>query len=169
MEIKNVDLVALNKAAMLIQEHASLGYNFIKVARRKSEIDSVEYVLKNLGYTFSQRKIESGYSILEIGFAKPQQGPYIFVPINILTAVEAKQLAEQNETNRQVLDDIGNRLEKENKETLVYKADEINLNSGLLKFLAERKVKVYEDGDEFKVYLKDYFYRYTNEEVLNNS
>lgn len=75
-----------------------------------------------------------------------------------MTAVEAKQLAEQNEDNRKVLDDISNCLEKENKETLVYKADEINLNSGLLKFLAERKVKVYQDGDEVKVCLKDYFY-----------
>lgn len=107
--------------------------------------------------------------MLIIGFAKPQQGPYIFAPIKILTAVEAKQLAEQNEDNRKVLDDISNRLEEENKETLVYKADEINLNSGLLKFLAERKVKVYQDGDEVKVCLKDYFYWYTNEEVLNNS
>ena len=157
MEIKNVDLVALNKAAMLIQEHASLGYNLIKVAWTRTEIENVEPVLRNLGYIVGQRRI-GGYSMLRIGFAKPQQGPYIFTPINILTAVEAKQLAEQNETNRQVLDDISNRLEEENKETLVYKADEINLNSGLLKFLSERKVKVYEDGDEVKVYLKDYFY-----------
>lgn len=37
MEIKNVDLVALNKAAMLIQEHASLGYNLIKVAWTRAE------------------------------------------------------------------------------------------------------------------------------------
>lgn len=157
MELKNVDLVTLNKAAMLIQEHASLGYNLIKVVWTKAEIESVEYVLKNLGYVVSQRRI-GGYSMLIIGFAKPQQGPYIFAPIKILTAVEAKQLAEQNEDNRKVLDDISNRLEKENKETLVYKADEINLNSGLLKFLAERKVKVYQDGDEVKVCLKDYFY-----------
>ena len=157
MELKNVDLVTLNKAAMLIQEHASLGYNLIKVVWTKAEIESVEYVLKNLGYVVSQRRI-GGYSMLIIGFAKPQQGPYIFAPIKILTAVEAKQLAEQNEDNRKVLDDISNRLEEEDKETLVYKADEINLNSGLLKFLSERKVKVYEDGDEVKVYLKDYFY-----------
>lgn len=157
MELKNVDLAALNKAAMLIQEHASLGYNLIKVVWTKAEIESVEYVLKNLGYVVGQRRI-GGYSMLKIGFVKPQQGPYIFVPINILTAVEAKQLAEQNEANLQVLDDISNRLEKENKETLVYKANEINLNGGLLKFLAERKVKVYQDGDEVKVYLKDYFY-----------
>lgn len=119
MEIKNVDLVALNKAAMLIQEHASLGYNLIKVSWTRAEIENVEPVLRNLGYTVGQRRIRD-YSMLRIGFAKPQQGPYIFVPINILTAVEAKQLAEQNETNRQVLDDISNRLEKENKETLVY-------------------------------------------------
>lgn len=163
MELKNVDLVTLNKAAMLIQEHASLGYNLIKVVWTKAEIESVEYVLKNLGYIVNKRKIKSttigpDYLMLKIVFTKPQQGPYIFVPIKVLTAVEAKQLAEQNETNRQVLDDIGNRLEEENKETLVYKADEINLNSGLLKFLAERKVKVYKDGNEVKVYLKDYFY-----------
>lgn len=157
MELKNVDLVTLNKAAMLIQEHASLGYNLIKVVWTKAEIESVEYVLKNLGYVVSQRRI-GGYSMLRIGFAKLQQGPYIFAPIKILTAVEAKQLAEQNEDNRKVLDDISNRLEKENKETLVYKVNEINLNGGLLKFLAERKVKVYQDGDEVKVYLKDYFY-----------
>lgn len=157
MEIKNVDLVALNKAAMLIQEHASLGYNLIKVAWTRAEIENVEPVLRNLGYIVGSRRI-GGYSMLIIGFAKPQQGPYIFAPIKILTAVEAKQLAEQNEDNRKVLDDISNRLEEENKETLVYKADEINLNSGLLKFLAERKVKVYQDGDEVKVYLKDYFY-----------
>lgn len=119
MELKNVDLVTLNKAAMLIQEHASLGYNLIKVVWTKAEIESVEYVLKNLGYVVSQRRI-GGYSMLRIGFAKPQQGPYIFAPIKILTAVEAKQLAEQNEDNRKVLDDISNRLEKENKETLVY-------------------------------------------------
>lgn len=157
MEIKNVDLVALNKAAMLIQEHASLGYNLIKVAWTRAEIENVESVLRNLGYTVSHRRIQD-YSLLTIGFAKPQQGPYIFAPINILTAVEAKQLAEQNEANRKVLDDISNRLEEESKETLVYKADKINLNSGLLKFLSERKVKVYQDGDEVKVYLKDYFY-----------
>lgn len=50
MEIKNVDLVALNKAAMLIQEHASLGYNLIKVAWTRAEIENVEPVLRNLGY-----------------------------------------------------------------------------------------------------------------------
>lgn len=163
MELKNVDLVTLNKAAMLIQEHASLGYNLIKVVWTKAEIESVEYVLKNLGYIVNKRKIKSttigpDYLMLKIVFTKPQQGPYIFVPIKVLTAVEAKQLAEQNEANCKVLDDISNRLEEENKETLVYKADEINLNSGLLNFLSERKVKVYEDGDEVKVYLKDYFY-----------
>ena len=157
MELKNVDLVTLNKAAMLIQEHASLGYNLIKVVWTKAEIESIEYVLKNLGYAVGQRRIRD-YSMLRIGFAKPQQGPYIFTPIKILTAVEAKQLAEQNEDNRKVLDDISNRLEEDNKETLVYKANEINLNSGLLKFLSERKVKVYQDGDEVKVCLKDYFY-----------
>lgn len=157
MEMKNVDLVALNKAAMLIEEHASLGYNLIKVAWTIAEVENVESILRNLGYTVSHRRIQD-YSLLTIGFSKPQQGPYIFVPINILTAVEAKQLSEQNEANRQVLDDISNRLEEESKETLVYKADKINLNSGLLKFLSERKVKVYQDGDEVKVYLKDYFY-----------
>lgn len=167
MELKNVDLVTLNKAAMLIQEHASLGYNLIKVVWTKAEIESVEYVLKNLGYIVNKRKIKSttigpDYLMLKIVFIKPQQGPYIFVPIKVLTAVEAKQLAEQNEANCKVLDDISNRLEKENKETLVYKVNEINLNGGLLKFLAERKVKVYQDGDEVKVYLKDYFYWYTN-------
>ena len=156
MELKNVDLVALNKAAMLIQEHASLGYNFIKVARRKSEIDSVEYVLKNLGYTFSQRKIESGYSILEIGFAKPQQGPYIFVPINILTAVEAKQLAIQSKNNSQVLKDIRIYLEH-GKETITYKVNDINLNSSLLNFLAEKHVKVHHDGDKVKINLTGYW------------
>ena len=163
MELKNVDLVTLNKAAMLIQEHASLGNNLIKVVWTKAEIESVEYVLKNLGYIVNKRKIKSttigpDYLILKIVFTKPQQGPCIFVPIKVLTAVEAKQLAEQNEANCKVLDDISNRLEKENKETLVYKVNEINLNGGLLKFLAERKVKVYQDGDEVKVYLKDYFY-----------
>lgn len=163
MELKNVDLVTLNKAAMLIQEHASLGYNLIKVVWTKAEIESVEYVLKNLGYIVNKRKIKSttigpDYLMLKIVFTKPQQGPYIFVPIKVLTAVEAKQLAEQNEANCKVLDDISNRLEEENKETLVYKADEINLNSGLLNFLSERKVKVYQDGNEVKVYLKDYFY-----------
>ena len=157
MEIKNVDLVALNKAAILIQEHASLGYNLIKVVWTKAEIENVEPVLRNLGYAVGQRRIRD-YSMLRIGFAKPQQGPYIFTPIKILTAVEAKQLAEQNEDNRKVLDDISNRLEEDNKETLIYKANEINLNSGLLKFLSERKVKVYQNGDEVKVYLKDYFY-----------
>lgn len=157
MEMKNVDLVTLNKAAMLIEEHASLGYNLIKVAWTRAEVENVESILRNLGYVVGQRRI-GGYSMLTIGFANPQQGPYIFAPINILTAVEAKRLAEQNEANRQVLEDISNRLEEENKETLVYKADEINLNSGLLKFLSERKVKVYQDGNEVKVYLKDYFY-----------
>lgn len=155
MEIKNVDLVALNKAAMLIQEHASLGYNLIKVAWTRAEIENVEPVLRNLGYIVGQRRI-GGYSMLRIGFAKPQQGPYIFAPIKILTAVEAKQLAEQNEDNRKVLDDISNYLEH-GKETITYKVNDINLNSSLLNFLAEKHVKVHYDGDKVKINLKGYW------------
>lgn len=162
MELKNVDLVALNKAAMLIQEDASLGYNLIKIILEKDEIDNTEYILKNLGYIVNKRKIKSttigpDYFMVEIGFAKPQQGPYIFAPINILTAVEAKQLSEQNEANRQVIDDISNSLEKGIKETLIYNVDEINLNNSLLEFFKMRHVKVFQDGDKIMVYIKDYF------------
>ncbi|MBE7391563.1 hypothetical protein ING78_04390 [Ligilactobacillus salivarius] len=155
MELKNVDLAILNEIAIKIQTSASMGFDYtgLKINCNQVELRNIKLLLKNLGY-----EIVSAASILMIYFRFPQRGSYISTPIKILTAVDAYQLAEQNETNCQVLDDISNRLEKENKETLVYKANEINLNGGLLKFLAERKVKVYQDGDEVKVCLKDYFY-----------
>lgn len=156
MELKNVDLVALNKVAMIIQEDASLGYNLIKIVLEKDEIDNAEYTLKNLGYIVNKRKIKSiptgpDYFMVEIGFAKPQQGPYIFSPINILTAVEAKQLSEQNKANRQVVYNISNSLEKGIKETLIYNVDEINLNNSLLEFFKMGHFKVFQYGDKVMV------------------
>lgn len=160
MELKNVDLAILSKAAMLIQEYASLGYNFVETIWEKDKVDNIESYLKNLGYNIDIKrlKIDSSvsFSILKINFEKPQQGPYIFVPINILTAVEAKQLAIQNKNNSQFLKDIRNCLEQ-GKETLTYKVNDINLNSSLLNLLAEKHVRVYQDGNEVNVCIKDYW------------
>lgn len=160
MEIKNVDLAALNKAAMLIQEYASLGYDFVETVWEKDKVENIESYLKNLGYNIGIKKLKIASSvpflILKINFEKPQQGPYIFVPINILTAVEAKQLAIQNKNNSQFLKDIRNCLEQ-GKETLTYKVNDINLNSSLLNLLAEKHVRVYQDGNEVNVCIKDYW------------
>ena len=160
MELKNVDLASLNKAAMLIQEYASLGYDFVETVWEKDKVENIESYLKNLGYNISIKrlKIDSSvpFSILKINFEKPQQGPYIFVPINILTAVEAKQLAIQNKNNSQFLKDIRNCLEQ-GKETLTYKINDINLNSSLLNLLAEKYVRVYQDGDKVKINVKGYW------------
>lgn len=158
MELKDVDLAALNKAAMLIQEYASLGYDFVETVWEKDKVENIDSCLKNLGYNIDIKKlkIDSSFSILKISFEKPQQGPYIFVPINILTAVEAKQLAIQNKNNSQFLKDIRNCLEQ-GKETLTYKVNDINLNSSLLNLLAEKHVRVYQDGNEVNVCIKDYW------------
>ena len=41
-ELKNVDLAALNKAAMLIQEYASLGYDFVETVWEKDKVENIE-------------------------------------------------------------------------------------------------------------------------------
>lgn len=158
MELKNVDLAALNKAAMLIQEYASLGYDFVETVWEKDKVENIDPCLKNLGYNIDTKKlkIDPSFSILKISFKKPQQGPYVFTPINILTAVEAKQLAIQSKNNSQALKDIRNYLEH-GKETITYKVNDINLNSSLLNYLAEKNVGVYQDGDKVKINLKGYW------------
>lgn len=157
-ELKNVDLAALNKAAMLIQEYASLGYDFVETVWEKDKVENIDPCLKNLGYNIDTKKlkIDPSFSIFKISFEKPQQGPYIFTPINILTAVEAKQLAIQSKNNSKVLKDIRIYLEH-GKETITYKVNDINLNSSLLNFLAEKHVKVHYDGDKVKINLKGYW------------
>ena len=157
-ELKNVDLAALNKAAMLIQEYASLGYDFVETVWEKDKVENIDPCLKNLGYNIDTKKlkIDFSFSIFKISFEKPQQGPYIFAPINILTAVEAKQLAIQSKNNSQVLKDIRIYLEY-GKETITYKVNDINLNSSLLNFLAEKHVKVHHDGDKVKINLTGYW------------
>ena len=158
MELKNIDLAALNKAAILIQEYASLGYDFVETVWEKDKVENIEPCLKNLGYNIDTKKlkIDFSFSIFKISFEKPQQGPYIFTPINILTAVEAKQLAIQSKINSQALKDIRNYLEH-GKETITYKVNDINLNSSLLNYLAEKNVGVYQDGDKVKIDLKGYW------------
>ncbi|WP_143453970.1 hypothetical protein [Ligilactobacillus salivarius] len=143
MEMKNVDLAALNYVAISIQKQANIGHNLVNIIWTKGEIDSIEYVLKNLGYKISRRKAKDRL-ILKIDFSKPKQRPYIFVPINILTTIEAKQLAEQNEANRQVVNDFKKHLGDYDETTLIYKIDEINPNNDLLETFFVFETKVYQ-------------------------
>ncbi|EGM52710.1 hypothetical protein K7E08_05635 [Ligilactobacillus salivarius] len=158
METSHIDLAILNYAANNICLDADRGETSTFIYCFDSIATQIAALLEKLGFT-TEIKEHNGYVIksiegtmvkLNIDFTTPKQNKITSsLPIEILTATEAKKLADDNKVNAEAIKSIEKErnkgFETHDVRFLTLDRDKVHLNSGFLDYLLNTEVGPYAD------------------------
>ena len=158
METSHIDLAILNYAANSIRLDADKGKTSTYIYCFDSIAEQIAPLLENLGFTTKIKKyngyviksVEGTMVVLTIDFTIPQQSQITsYLPIEILTATEAKKLADDNKVNAEAIKSIEKErnkgFETHDVRFLTLDRDKVHLNSGFLDYLLNTEVGPYAD------------------------
>lgn len=158
METSHIDLAILNYAANSIRLDADKGKTSTYIYCFDSIAEQIAPLLENLGFTTKIKKyngyviksVEGTMVVLTIDFTIPQQSQITsYLPIEILTAIEAKKLADDNKVNAEIIESIEKEIQKgfktQDVRFLTFNKEKVHLNAGFLDYLHSADVGPYLD------------------------
>ena len=158
METSHIDLAILNYAANSIRLDADKGKTSTYIYCFNSIAEQIAPLLENLGFTTKIKKyngyviksVEGTMVVLTIDFTIPQQSQITsYLPIEILTAIEAKKLADNNKGNAEIIESIEKEIQKgfktQDVRFLTLNKEKVHLNAGFLDYLHSADVGPYLD------------------------
>ncbi|MDO5005667.1 hypothetical protein [Ligilactobacillus salivarius] len=158
METSHIDLAILNYAANSIRLDADKGKTSTYIYCFDSIAEQIAPLLENLGFTTKIKKyngyviksVEGTMVVLTIDFTIPQQSQITsYLPIEILTAIEAKKLADNNKGNAEIIESIEKEIQKgfktQDVRFLTLNKEKVHLNAGFLDYLHSADVGPYLD------------------------
>ena len=158
METSHIDLAILNYAANSIRLDADKGKTSTYIYCFDSIAEQIAPLLENLGFTTKIKKyngyviksVEGTMVVLTIDFTIPQQSQITsYLPIEILTAIEAKKLADNNKGNAEIIENIEKEIQKgfktQDVRFLTFNKEKVHLNAGFLDYLHSADVGPYLD------------------------
>ena len=158
METSHIDLAILNYAANSIRLDADKGKTSTYIYCFNSIAEQIAPLLENLGFTTKIKKyngyviksVEGTMVVLTIDFTIPQQSQITsYLPIEILTAIEAKKLADNNKGNAEIIESIEKEIQKgfktQDVRLLTLNKEKVHLNAGFLDYLHSADVGPYLD------------------------
>lgn len=158
METSHIDLAILNYAANSIRLDADKGKTSTYIYCFDSIAEQIAPLLENLGFTTKIKKyngyviksVEGTMVVLTIDFTIPQQSQITsYLPIEILTAIEAKKLADNNKGNAEIIESIEKEIQKgfktQDVRFLTFNKEKVHLNAGFLDYLHSADVGPYLD------------------------
>ena len=158
METSHIDLAILNYAANSIRLDADKGKTSTYIYCFDSIAEQIAPLLENLGFTTKIKKyngyviksVEGTMVVLTIDFTIPQQSQITsYLPIEILTAIEAKKLADNNKGNAEIIESVEKEIQKgfktQDVRFLTFNKEKVHLNAGFLDYLHSADVGPYLD------------------------
>lgn len=158
METSHIDLAILNYATNSIRLDADKGKTSTYIYCFDSIAEQIAPLLENLGFTTKIKKyngyviksVEGTMVVLTIDFTIPQQSQITsYLPIEILTAIEAKKLADNNKGNAEIIESIEKEIQKgfktQDVRFLTLNKEKVHLNAGFLDYLHSADVGPYLD------------------------
>ena len=158
METSHIDLAILNYAANNICLDADRGEASTFIYCFDSIATQIASLLEKLGFTteikehngYVIKSIEGTMVVLTIDFTIPQQSQITsYLPIEILTAIEAKKLADNNKGNAEIIESIEKEIQKgfktQDVRFLTFNKEKVHLNAGFLDYLHSADVGPYLD------------------------